>query len=184
MKSGNNGWTIDINEHSWHRAPAWTLYVDQPVGTGLSFSREKNWCNNDFEVNRDFHYFLEEFFLFHSDKFLISDPTMKSIHPQQEWRMKRPFYFSGESHAGHYIPSMMDFILQRNDGKIVPTGSNGLQPLRVEIPLSGAAIGNGWIDPFHQYAAADAACKLCLLYVMWIGNSVFDVEEGCDLCSF
>ena len=95
---------------------------------------------------------------------------MKSIHPQQEWRMKRPFYFSGESHAGHYIPSMMDFILQRNDGKIVPTESNGLQPLRVEMPLSGAAIGNGWIDPFHQYAAADAACKLCLLYVMWIGN--------------
>ena len=47
LKAGNNGWTIDINEHSWHRAPAFTLYVDQPVGTGLSFSREKNWCNND-----------------------------------------------------------------------------------------------------------------------------------------
>jgi len=25
-------WTIGLNKHSWHRTPAWTLYVDQPVG--------------------------------------------------------------------------------------------------------------------------------------------------------
>ncbi len=29
---GDRSWTIDVNEHSWHMAPAWTLYVDQPVG--------------------------------------------------------------------------------------------------------------------------------------------------------
>lgn len=52
---------------------------------------------------------------------------------------------------------MMDYILARNDGKIIPTENNGLQPLRVFMSLSGAAIGNGWIDPYHQYAAADAA---------------------------
>jgi hypothetical protein len=32
LRSGNDGWTIDVNEYSWHNAPAWTLYVDQPVG--------------------------------------------------------------------------------------------------------------------------------------------------------
>ena len=32
LKAGDNGWTIDVNPHSWHNAPAWTLYVDQPVG--------------------------------------------------------------------------------------------------------------------------------------------------------
>ena len=47
----NNKWTINVNEHSWHNAPAWTLYVDQPVGTGLSFSKDKNYCKNDFEVS-------------------------------------------------------------------------------------------------------------------------------------
>eukprot|EP00578_Thalassiosira_sp_NH16_P012868 CAMPEP_0181115476 /NCGR_PEP_ID=MMETSP1071-20121207/21451_1 /TAXON_ID=35127 /ORGANISM="Thalassiosira sp., Strain NH16" /LENGTH=649 /DNA_ID=CAMNT_0023199683 /DNA_START=33 /DNA_END=1982 /DNA_ORIENTATION=+ len=151
LKSGNSGWSIDVNPYSWHNAPGWTLYVDQPVGTGLSFSKKKNWCKNDFEVNRDFHYFLEEFFLFHRDKFL--NPT-KDNSPA-EWIVNRPFYFSGESHAGHYIPSMMDFILKRNDGMI--DESKGLQPLRVNIPCSGAAIGNGWIDPYNQYAAADAA---------------------------
>jgi len=64
---------------------------------------------------------------------------------KEQWTVNRPFYFSGESHAGHYIPSMMDFILQRNDGKIVPTASNGLIDLRVNIPLSGAAIGVSFI---------------------------------------
>ena len=116
----------------------------------MSFSKEKNWCKNDFEVNRDFHFFLEEFFLFHRDKFL--NPTNDNL--PVEWTVNRPFYFSGESHAGHYIPSMMDFILLRNDGMI--DESKGLQPLRVNIPCSGAAIGNGWIDPYHQYTAADA----------------------------
>lgn len=128
--------------------------------TGLSFSRNGNWCKNDFEVNRDFHYFLEEFFLFHREKFLSSSIDENSINSNitpPKWTLKRPFYFTGESHAGHYIPSMMDHILQRNDGSIAPTESNGLGPLRVLMPCSGAAIGNGWIDPYHQYAAADAA---------------------------
>ena len=151
LKNDGSKWFVDVNEHSWNNAPAWTLYVDQPVGTGLSFTKKETYCKNDYEINRDFHYFLEEFFLLHSDKFLSSD----NIDGQR--LVRSPFYFSGESHAGHYIPSMMDFILQRNDGKLVPDGNNGLEPLRVKIPLSGAAIGNGWVDPFHQYAAADAA---------------------------
>ncbi|EJK64554.1 hypothetical protein THAOC_14709 [Thalassiosira oceanica] len=148
LKPGQNSWTIEINPYSWHRAPAWTLYVDQPVGTGLSFSRKGKYCKNDFEVNRDFHYFLEEFLLLHKDKFLSENSQ------SAEYVLRTPFYFSGESHAGHYIPSMMDFILQRNEGGLA---DRGLTPMRVEIPLSGAAIGNGWTDPYHQYAAADAA---------------------------
>ncbi|KAL7455890.1 hypothetical protein ACHAWC_009340 [Mediolabrus comicus] len=152
LNNDGNKWFIDINEHSWNNAPAWTLYVDQPVGTGLSFTKKNTYCKNDFEVNRDFHYFLEEFFILHSDNFLINvDDNNK------ERVLRRSFYFSGESHAGHYIPSMIDFILQRNDGKLVPDQENGLEPLRVKIPVSGAAIGNGWVDPFYQYAAADAA---------------------------
>lgn len=123
--------------------------------TGLSFTKKGNYCKNDFEINRDFHYFLEEFFMFHGDKFL------KPITPTDESPatsvVRRPFYFSGESHAGHYIPSMMDFILKRNDGDLVPDSTNHLGQIRVQMPLSGAAIGNGWTDPYYQYSAADAA---------------------------
>ena len=130
-------------------------HYDEPLRTGLSFTKRGNYCKNDFEVNRDFHYFLEEFFIFHSDKFLKdSSPTDNS---PAESMLRRPFYFSGESHAGHYIPSMMDFILRRNDGKLAPNSSNHLKPLRVQIPLDGAAIGNGWTDPYYQYSAADVS---------------------------
>lgn len=45
---------------------------------------------------------------------------------------------------GHYIPSMMAYIQKQPNPPI-------------EIPLSGAAIGNGWVDPYYQYAAAAAA---------------------------
>ena len=123
--------------------------------TGLSFTLGGHYCKSDFEIDRDFHYFLEEFFLFHNDKFLNHiEPTDSSPATSL---LRRPFYFSGESHAGHYIPSMMDFILKRNDGDLVPDSSNKLEPLRVQIPLAGAAIGNGWTDPYYQYSAADAS---------------------------
>ena len=71
--------------------------------------------------------------------------------------MKRPLYFSGESHAGHYIPSMMNYILQRNDDTNEKTAPN------VKINLKGSAIGNGWIDPYYQYAAADLAYSIGLI---------------------
>lgn len=92
-------------------------------------------------MNIDFLYFLEEFLLFHHDKFLEDDKAQAA----------NPIYFSGESHAGHYIPSMMDYIR----GKPAQA--------RIEMKLGGAAIGNGWIDPFNQYAAADIAYGMGLI---------------------
>ncbi|EED95935.1 serine carboxypeptidase, partial [Thalassiosira pseudonana CCMP1335] len=150
LKVEGTSWKIDVNPYSWHNAPAWLLYVDQPVGTGLSFTRNGNYCKNDFEVDRDFHYFLEEFFF----------PNTPTGDESAEWMMKRPLYFSGESHAGHYIPSMMDFILKRNDG-------------------NGAAIGNGWVDPYHQYAAADAAYGYGIIG-MSQRASLEDKERSCQ----
>lgn len=137
----DDGWTIRINSHSWHRAPAWLLYVDQPVGTGLSFTKKKKYCRNDREVNEDFYLFLTNFLLLHADTML--EPVSKN----NRRRTKRPVYLTGESHAGHYIPSMADFILRKNDDPDVP----------MTIRVAGAAVGNGWVDPRRQYEAATAA---------------------------
>jgi len=137
--SGGN-YQLESNPYSWHKAPAWVLYVDQPVGTGLSYTLNNKYCGNDFEINTDFYYFLTEFFLLYRSTFL-------SLNDYGSYTVKRPLYFSGESHAGHYIPSMMDFILQQNDK----------HNSTVVMPLSGAAIGNGWINPYYQYAGAEAA---------------------------
>ena len=141
LENGPIQWTVvdghymlQRNPYSWHKAPAYTLYIDQPVGTGLSFTTNEQYPTNDLEINIDFHYFLTSFFDLHADKFV------------EDGFVWRKLFFSGESHAGHYIPSMMNYILDQNR-----LGA------RLNIPLAGAAIGNGWIDPIHQYAAAEAA---------------------------
>jgi len=146
---------LTMDPNSWTKAPAYTLYIDQPVGTGLSFTTSGKYPTNDEEVNVDFYYFLQSFLALHGDKFVDAGSNT----------FNRPLYFSGESHAGHYIPSMMNYILKQNDS-LAKTDSNA-----VTIPLAGAAIGNGWIHPYYQYSASEAAYghglvrRLLLLFI-------------------
>jgi carboxypeptidase D len=130
-------WTLTSRPNSWHKSPAYVVYVDQPVGTGLSFTTSRSYPENDEEVNADFYYWLQQFLRLHADVLLTSNQK----------KLKRPFFFSGESHAGHYIPSMMAYIHKLNQAPW----------MTLQINLSGAAIGNGWMDPFYQYATAEAA---------------------------
>ncbi|KAL7580720.1 hypothetical protein ACA910_001005 [Epithemia clementina (nom. ined.)] len=162
LENGPLQWTLvdgkymlQKNPYSWHNAPAYTLYIDQPVGTGLSFTTNKGYPKNDEEVNTDFYYFLTSFFDLHADKFL------------KDGSVNRKVFFSGESHAGHYIPSMMNYILQKN--------RIGSYPF---IPLAGAAIGNGYFDPIYQYAAAEAAYGHGLLDRAQL-NSFAAAEQKC-----
>jgi carboxypeptidase D len=158
-KSGNNNdWSIEIDEFSWHNAPAYVLYLDQPVGTGLSFTTNAHHPKNDGEVNVDFYHFLQEFLKLHGDKFVDETITVK-----------RPVYFSGESHAGHYIPSMMNYIHQQNEAQGMAT---------ITVPLGGGAIGNGWFDPPHQYSAHQVAYGYGMLGL----SQVRALEEQERLC--
>lgn len=141
---GDSDWRLKVDPHSWHRIPAWVLYIDQPVGTGFSFTKGGNYCGNDEAVNQDFYAFLQTFLSVYREHFVTKESGKNPV-------INRELYFSGESHAGHYIPSMMDYILQMNDVAAAQT------PPRIRIPLAGAALGNPWTDPFHQYAAADIA---------------------------
>uniref|UniRef100_A0A7S1VK41 Carboxypeptidase n=1 Tax=Grammatophora oceanica TaxID=210454 RepID=A0A7S1VK41_9STRA len=141
LDKSSGDWKIIEREHSWHKAPAYVVYIDQPVGTGLSFTTSKKYPRNDEEVNIDFYYFLKEFLKLHADKFLNGSQ-----------KTKRSVFFSGESHAGHYIPSMMAYIQRQQSNE-----------KDVHIELSGAAIGNGWVDPFYQYAAAEVAYGYSLI---------------------
>jgi carboxypeptidase D len=160
-------WRIELNPYSWHRIPAYVLYVDQPVGTGLSFTKSKTYCKNDLEVDIDFYFFLQEFLHTFSDLMAPNTGNSNGDGDGLVRHMKRPLYFSGESHAGHYIPSMMDFILKRNDEL---TGGNVAEVLAhrpphhdIVVQIHGAAIGNGWVDPFYQYSAHKAAYGMALI---------------------
>lgn len=57
----------------------------------------------------------------------------------------RRLFLTGESHAGHYIPSFASYLLKKNEEAGV----------RVKIALAGIAIGNGWTDPYNQYDVSD-----------------------------
>ena len=43
-------------------------------------------------------------------------------------------YLTGESYAGHYIPSIANYLHEVK-----------------KVKIAGIAIGNGWVDPFYQY---------------------------------
>jgi len=110
-------------------------------------------------INIDIHYFLQNFFLVFSDLFLSAldsndadaDGEKRTTKHVSQYKVKRPFYLTGESYAGHYIASLMDYIFDRNEDNHTETA-----PL-IHIPLSGAAIGNGSLNKYYQYGVADMA---------------------------
>lgn len=112
--------TIQHNMYSWHQV-ADVVYIDQPLGTGFSSVGDpRNYVTNEKIVAQDMREFLE--------KFVELYPTLKN----------KPFYVTGESYAGHYIPSVAHELLRR------PVDA---------LRLTGIAIGNGWVDPALQYPA-------------------------------
>ncbi|MFS8033231.1 putative carboxypeptidase C [Helianthus anomalus] len=123
FKFGQN-LTLVWNEYGWDRA-SHLLYVDQPTGTGFSYSSDKSDIRHDEEgVSDDLYDFLQAFF---------------AEHPEL---VDNDFYITGESYAGHYIPAFAARVHQGNKAK------EG-----IHINLKGFAIGNGLTDPAIQYKA-------------------------------
>lgn len=140
FRNNKKQWVLEENPHSWHRLPANVLYIDQPVGTGFSFTTTNDYCSNDEEVNDDLYAFLQNFLKVHAELFV----------DQQSNSMNRNLWFSGESYAGHYIPSFINHLLQKEEN--IDSNKNDIQ-----INIGGAAIGNGWINPYYQYSCSMAS---------------------------
>uniref|UniRef100_A0A2C9V350 Carboxypeptidase n=1 Tax=Manihot esculenta TaxID=3983 RepID=A0A2C9V350_MANES len=112
------------NDFGWDKASN-LIYVDQPTGTGFSYTTDESDIRHDENgVSNDLYDFLQAFF---------------NKHPQF---VKNDFYITGESYAGHYIPAFATRIHQGNKNK------EGIQ-----INLKGFAIGNGLTNPSIQYEA-------------------------------
>lgn len=113
------------NPGSWNK-DANLLFVDQPVGVGLSTTDSDSYLHELPDMAKDIITFLEKYF---------------EIFPEQ---ITNDFYVAGESYAGQYLPYIADAILEHN--KNITEGKQ-------ELPLNGVMIGNGWIDPKNQYPA-------------------------------
>ncbi|EMS57267.1 Serine carboxypeptidase-like protein [Triticum urartu] len=112
------------NEFGWDQESN-LIYVDQPTGTGFSYSSDsRDTRHNEATVSNDLYDFLQAFF---------------KEHPEY---VENDFYITGESYAGHYIPAFATRVYKGNKN------NEG-----IHINLKGFAIGNGLTDPAIQYKA-------------------------------
>ncbi|CAK7332207.1 unnamed protein product [Dovyalis caffra] len=119
-----NNLSLSWNDYGWDKASN-LIFVDQPTGTGFSYTTEDSDIRHDEKgVSNDLYDFLQAFF---------------KEHPQL---VKNDFYITGESYAGHYIPAFASRVHQGNKNK------EG-----IHINLKGFAIGNGLTRPEIQYKA-------------------------------
>ncbi|KAH6560001.1 hypothetical protein BASA62_000276 [Batrachochytrium salamandrivorans] len=116
----NSDGTLSKNIYAW-RQNAHMLYVDQPVGTGYSYSTKNERFSKMIDISNNFVSFLENFF---------------NTFP--EYR-RFDLHIAGESFAGIYIPNFASEILRRN------------KEHNANFRLRSIIIGNGWMDPIRQY---------------------------------
>jgi carboxypeptidase C (cathepsin A) len=105
---------LQENGYSWSNR-GHLVCVDQPVGVGFSYNRGKL-VTDTYEASLHFTNFLHNFL--------------------SEWNfLENPLYISGESYAGHYIPSFARFLMAN---------------VSLGINLRGVMIGDGYLDPVNQ----------------------------------
>uniref|UniRef100_A0A672I3B6 Probable serine carboxypeptidase CPVL n=1 Tax=Salarias fasciatus TaxID=181472 RepID=A0A672I3B6_SALFA len=109
--------TVGLRDYAWTSRYS-VLYIDNPVGTGFSFTDDdKGFAQNQDDVGRDLYSALTQFF---------------QIFPEYQ---SNDFYATGESYAGKYVPAISYYIHKNN-------------PIaKVKINFKGMAIGDGLCDP-------------------------------------
>lgn len=121
-------------KYSWHLNHN-LIYIDNPVGTGFSFT---DWyAKNERDVGEDLLCALQQFFL---------------MFPELQ---KNEFFVAGESYAGKYVPAIGYAIYEDNKREH--------DPQKPKINLKGLAIGNGLSDPIHQFNYGDYLYQLGLI---------------------
>ncbi|XP_077233864.1 serine carboxypeptidase-like 15 [Tasmannia lanceolata] len=109
--------TFMLNPYSWTKV-ANIIFLDQPVGTGFSYTTSRDYQMGDFKSAKEIHEFLR--------KWLISHPQFLS----------NPLYVGGDSYSGLTVPVLCQEI------------SNGIEAGQEPIlNLKGYFVGNPGTDP-------------------------------------
>ena len=125
--------TLKMRKYSWNIAHN-LIYIDNPVGTGFSFTNnDKGYANNETDVGRDVYTALVQFF---------------ELFPELQ---TNDFFVTGESYAGKYVPAVSHAIKDYNI------------KAKLKINLKGLAIGNGLTDPGNQLIYGDYLYQLGLI---------------------
>ncbi|GAQ90007.1 Serine carboxypeptidase [Klebsormidium nitens] len=101
------------------------IFVDQPIGTGFSYSHDpRDIVHTEKGVSEDMYDFLLAFY---------------AAHPEYQ---DHDLFITGESYAGHFVPAVAAKVHAMNKAKQGP-----------HLNLKGIAIGNGLTQPDIQYGA-------------------------------
>lgn len=104
------------------------LYIDNPIGTGHSFTAyDAGYSKNQNDVGANLYNVLQQFL---------------SVFPELR---ENPFYITGESYAGKFVPALGYTILKNS-----PTFNS-----KTRINLQGLAIASGFIDPVNMLNYGD-----------------------------
>ncbi|KAL8139060.1 hypothetical protein V2J09_005061 [Rumex salicifolius] len=170
---------LHLNPHSWSKVSN-VIYLDSPAGVGYSYSTNgSDYVTGDQQTAIDTHAFLLKWFEMYNE-----------FQPN-------PFYISGESYAGIYVPTISNEVVKGIDA--------GLKPF---INFKGYMVGNGCTDdkydgnalvPFvhgmglisdalykevkkacggNYYDSSDSSCK-ALIAKNVDGLNIYDILEPC-----
>lgn len=135
--------SIRRNPYSWHTKYS-MLFVDQPAGTGFSFTDADGYCESIPRVARELHSGLRQFF---------------QLFP---WLQSNDFFITGESYAGKYIPAVGNEIVEGNKKSMDHDDDDDDESVPM-INLKGLALGNAVSDPYNMLGYADFAFQTGLV---------------------
>jgi len=135
---------------SWGESYA-TLYIDNPVGTGFSYTTSPAaYSHNEEEVATNLYEALRQFYTVHAEY------------------QPNGFYIAGESYAGKYIPATAARIDLEN--------TKGSTPI---VPLKGVLIGDGLSDPETQIAVYDIVLHEFGMVGQLEAQVIHDFQQKC-----
>lgn len=108
---------LHLNPSSWSKVSS-VIYLDSPAGVGLSYSNNKtDYITGDLKTASDSHTFLLKWF---------------ELYPEF---LSNPFFVTGESYAGVYVPTLSYEVVKGIDA--------GIKPI---LNFKGYMVGNGVTD--------------------------------------
>ncbi|VYS58556.1 unnamed protein product [Arabidopsis thaliana] len=122
-----NSHLLHLNPYSWSKVSN-IIYLDSPVGVGFSYSNDNaDYTTDDTKTASDTHTFLLEWF---------------KMFPEFQ---SNPFFISGESYAGIYVPTLAAEVVKGNKNamRTNKTSKNVTNPV---INFKGYLVGNGVTD--------------------------------------
>ncbi|GAB5364640.1 hypothetical protein AAMO2058_000987100 [Amorphochlora amoebiformis] len=144
----------ELYDYSWNRI-ANVLYVEMPTGVGFSFSSDPEAYANitDDQAAFESHEFLRAFFkVFNQFK-------------------SNPFFVTGESYGGHYVPNLMDALIDEDLGLNIQgflVGNPGINSdwyYNVDEFAFVTFLWSHGLIPADEYVKANNACGWNQFYV-------------------